>query len=237
MTTEEKIWLFYDILETTSPAFKLTGERPITTVVLNYLNEAQLQVFNARYLPGDFVTNINTIKSLQAELGNLLEYDDTIIPTLSTKYNKSYSLGTVDWTSYVTFVDGSLEMDRDTLLEGTDLVTTLVPITQISISKYLTNHTNAPIILEPVVFMDKEGEDGLFILVDKFTTPTAATVTWLKKPSELTIDGTGTGSDGSELHERLHEEIVRLATRLFLQDKLSVTPKEKEENDGSGNAS
>lgn len=231
MTTNDKIWLFYDILETTSPTFKLTGERPITTVVLNYLNEAQMQIFNTRYLPGDFVTNINTIKSLQAELGGLLEYDDTITPSVGTKYNKSYSLGTVDWISYATFVDGSLEMDRETLLEGADLVTTLVPITQRDISKYLTNHTNAPIILEPVVFMDKE-DDGLFILVDRFTTPSSATVTWLKTPTDLAINGTG-----SELHERLHEEMVRLATRLFLQDKLSVTSKEKEQNDGSRNAS
>jgi hypothetical protein len=45
MTSTEQLVLFYDILENTNPIFRNTEERPITDVVFQYLNEAQIRLY------------------------------------------------------------------------------------------------------------------------------------------------------------------------------------------------
>ena len=72
MTSTEQVILFYDILENSNPLFRTTEERPITDVVFQYLNEAQIILFNNRYLPGNILENITAIKSFKNELKSLL---------------------------------------------------------------------------------------------------------------------------------------------------------------------
>lgn len=218
MTSTEQVILFYDILENSNPLFRTTEERPITDVVFQYLNEAQIILFNNRYLPGNMLENINTIKSFKNELKSLLT---TTTPTLSTGNRYDYSK-TTPWSTEMTFVDGTINITRSGYPIASTVKVDLVPILDIYVNRYLTNHTNKPIILQPVVFVDRS-ENVLCIIHDSvttITTDTTATITVLNKPAMLSIN------QNCQLDSRFHEQVVRNAVTLFLQDKLNLTKKD-----------
>ena len=218
MTSTEQVILFYDILENSNPIFRVTEERPITDVVFQYLNEAQIILFNNRYLPGNMLENINAIKSFKNELKSLLT---TTTPTLSTG-NRYANSKTTPWSTEMTFVDGTVDITRVNgyPAPGNGVKVDLVPILDIYVNRYLTNHTNRPIILQPVVFVDKS-EDTLCVIHDAFTTVNGTSViTVLNKPAMLTIN------QNCQLDSRFHEQIVRNAVTLFLQDKLNLNKKD-----------
>ena len=223
MTSTEQVVLFYDILENTNPIFRTTEERPITDVVFQYLNEAQIRIFNNRYLPGNMLENINTIKSLKNELKSLLS---STTPTLSSGTRYDYSK-TTPWGSELTFVDGTINITRRGYPIATSVKVDLVPILDIYINKYLTNHTNKPIILQPVVFVDKS-DSTLCVIHDAYTTLNGSSnITVLNKPAMIT------SGQNCQLDIKLHEQVVRDAVTMFLQDKLNLTTKKDEQ---SGNA-
>lgn len=216
MTSTEQVILFYDILENSNPLFRTTEERPITDVVFQYLNEAQIILFNNRYLPGNMLENINAIKSFKNELKSLLT---TTTPTLSTG-NRYTNSKTTPWSTEMTFVDGTVDITRNGYPTATAVKVDLVPILDIYVNRYLTNHTNKPIILQPVVFVDKS-ENTLCVIHDAFTTVNGTSViTVLNKPAMLTIN------QNCQLDARFHEQIVRNAVTLFLQDKLNLNKKD-----------
>lgn len=216
MTSTEQVILFYDILENSNPIFRVTEERPITDVVFQYLNEAQISLFNNRYLPGNMLENINAINSFKNELKSLLT---TTTLTLSTG-NRYANSKTTPWSTEMTFVDGTVDITRNGYPIASTVKVDLVPILDIYVNRYLTNHTNKPIILQPVVFMDKS-EDALCIIYDAFTVINETSkITVLNKPAMLTI------SQDCQLDSRFHEQVVRNAVTLFLQDKLNLTKKD-----------
>ena len=216
MTSTEQVILFYDILENSNPLFRTTEERPITDVVFQYLNEAQIILFNNRYLPGNMLENINAIKSFKNELKSLLT---TTTPTLSTG-NRYANSKTTPWSTEMTFVDGTVDITRNGYPTATAVKVDLVPILDIYVNRYLTNHTNKPIILQPVVFVDKS-EDTLCVIHDAFTVVNGISIiTVLNKPAMLTIN------QNCQLDSRFHEQIVRNAVTLFLQDKLNLNKKD-----------
>ena len=216
MLIKDQVILFYDILENSNPLFRTTGERPITDVVFQYLNEAQIILFNNRYLPGNMLENINAIKGFKNELKSLLT---TTTPILSTG-NRYANSKTTPWSTEMTFVDGTVDITRNGYPTATAVKVDLVPILDIYVNKYLTNHTNKPIILQPVVFVDKS-ENTLCVIHDAFTTVNGTSViTVLNKPAMLTIN------QNCQLDTRFHEQIVRNAVTLFLQDKLNLNKKD-----------
>lgn len=216
MTSTEQVILFYDILENSNPLFRTTEERPITDVVFQYLNEAQIILFNNRYLPGNMLENITAIKSFKNELKSLLI---TTTPTLSTG-NRYANSKTTPWSTEMAFVDGTIDITRSGYPIATEVKVDLVPILDIYVNRYLTNHTNKPIILQPVVFVDKS-EDTLCVIHDAFTTVNGTSViTVLNKPAMLTT------AQNCQLDTRFHEQIVRNAVTLFLQDKLNLNKKD-----------
>ena len=225
MTSTEQVVLFYDILENTNPIFRTTEERPITDVVFQYLNEAQIRLFNNRYLPGNMLENISMIKSLKNELKSLLS---STTPTLSSGTRYDYSKIT-PWGNELTFVDGTINITRNGYPIATSVKVDLVPILDIYVNKYLTNHTNKPIILQPVVFVDRS-DNTLCVIHDAFTAitnPSTVNITVLNKPAFI-----ATGQN-CQLDVKLHEQVVRDAVTMFLQDKLNLTTKKDEQ---SGNA-
>ena len=223
MTSTEQVVLFYDILENTNPIFRNTEERPITDVVFQYLNEAQIRIFNNRYLPGNMLENISMIKSLKNELKSLLS---STTPTLSSGTRYDYSK-TTPWGNELTFVDGTINITRNGYPTATSVKVDLVPILDIYINKYLTNHTNKPIILQPVVFVDKS-DSTLCVIHDAYTTLNGTSnITVLNKPAMIT------SGQNCQLDIKLHEQVVRDAVTMFLQDKLNLTTKKDEQ---SGNA-
>lgn len=223
MTSQEQVILFYDILENANPIFRTTEERPITDVVFQYLNEAQIRLFNNRYLPGNMLENIYMIKAYKNELKSLLSSTTPILSS-GTRYPNSK---TTSWGNELTFVDGTINITRNGYPTATTVKVDLVPILDIYVNKYLTNHTNKPIILQPVVFVDRS-DNTLCVIHDAYTTLNGSSnITVLNKPAFIT-----TGQN-CQLDARMHEQITREAVTMFLQDKLNLTNKK----DGqSGNA-
>ena len=164
------------------------------------------------------------IKSLKNELKSLLS---STTPTLSSGTRYDYSK-TTPWGSELTFVDGTINITRNGYPTATTVKVDLVPILDIYINKYLTNHTNKPIILQPVVFVDKSNST-LCVIHDAYTeitNPSTVNITVLNKPTSI-------ANQDCKLDVKLHEQVVRDAVTLFLQDKLNLTTKK----DGqSGNA-
>lgn len=220
MTTTEMVVMFYDLLETANPVFRTSGERPITEVVIQYLNEEQVKLFNNRYLPSNFLENIQTIKSLKNELKDLLS---SSTPALSSGTRFDYSK-TFPWSTETTFVEGTVSITRGSYptTGQTPVKVDLVPIFDFNVNKYITNHINKPIILQPVLFVDRlTGVDGVYcIMYDAFTAVSSATVTVLNKPALINLSG-----QNCQLHAKLHEQIVRNAVTTFLVDKTILTPK------------
>lgn len=155
------------------------------------------------------------IKSLKNELKSLLS---STTPTLSTgaRYDNSK---TTPWGNELTFVDGTINITRSGYPTATTVKVDLVPILDIYVNKYLTNHTNKPIILQPVVFVDRS-DSTLCVIHDAYTTLNGSSnITVLNKPAFIT-----TGQN-CQLDAKLHEQVVRDAVTMFLQDKLNLTTK------------
>ena len=217
MTTTEMVVMFYDLLETANPVFRTSGERPITEVVIQYLNEEQVKLFNNRYLPSNFLENIQTIKASKNELKDLLS---SSTPALSSGTRFDYSK-TFPWSTETTFVEGTVSITRGSypITGQTPVKVDLVPIFDFNVNKYITNHINKPIILQPVVFADKS--EGVYcIMYDAFTIVNSATITVLNKPALINLT-----SQNCQLHSKLHEQMVRNAVTTFLVDKTILTPK------------
>ncbi len=214
---------FVDLLETTSRAFNITVERPYSTVVFSYLNEAQNKLFNERYLSGSFSQNVQTFKALKHELTDLLTAA-AITLTAHTVYNVAGS--DLVWTAEAFtgkhFVDGYLKVTRATIVvsSGTDIVEVTPMEDNQILNKYLTNYMNTPIILQPVVFNDSYTK-SISVVHDKYTT--IVDETGRKLYSTVVIHPTDiTDAAPSKLDAKLHELIVRQAVEMFMRDKTKI---------------
>jgi hypothetical protein len=63
---------------------------------------------------------------------------------------------------------------------------------------------------------------NILLITDKYTTVSAANVTYVKQPDTLTT------SNDCELAAHLHEELVRLAVNMYHSDKFRI-PTNKED--------
>ena len=221
MTLLEQHILFYDILENTSPAFAVTAERPKSSVVDNYLNEATISFFNERYLPGNILQNIINIKGLKTELVKLLATKTIEIEQFgSNPYIYRTTASNETWDDFEYYVEGNIKVSRNNVLECVNDLVELTPINAVSINKYITNYTNVPILLQPVIVVDNgvSNSKGM-IIFDKYTTPAEEIkIVVLKRPKNLKLI-VSNASNIPEIDIRFHEQIVRLAVSLFLQDK------------------
>jgi hypothetical protein len=220
MTGKEQLLYFYDILESSNQVFRTTQERPISDVVYGYLNEAQISLFNTRYMPSTFIDNIGNIKAFKSELKDLL-VSSTVTLSDGTKYSNSK---TFPWSTEEHFVDGLVTVTRTIAPAGADIKVDLVPILDININKYLTTYVNMPVIVQPVVFPDKNS-NTMCILHDSFTTmSSSAIVTVLNKPIAIS------DSQDCRLDKKFHEQIVRSAVTLYLNDKLNLAKNDSNRN-------
>ena len=216
---------FQDILETTSRAFGVTIERPYSTTIFEYLNEAQEMFFRDRYLPGSFTQNIQTIKSLKGEIPDLLAAGDVELSPHAT-YNQGPALNTV-WVAEAFgktehLVDGFLKVTRADILAAGDInMVETQPMDENQIlNKYFTNYMNVPIILQPIIFYDTLSKK-IAVVIDKYTTiedETPEKLYYTKLIYPVKLDPT----TDCELNPKFHETIVRQATELFIRDKVKL---------------
>lgn len=224
--------MFHDILENTSALFATTSERPTSTVVIGYLNEAQNRFFNERYLAGDVIQNITIAKSLKTELRNLLESKTLTLTALTNSYPHAYKIDDnyITWEEFEYYVEGSIRVTRASILTTSsasgDFVE-LLPISALNLNKYITNYTNVPILPQPVIIVDNglSASPGM-VITDQYTTVKTLAggsgaqiqIVVLKRPTTLSL--TAASYDAvCDIDARFHEQIVRLAVEMFLGDK------------------
>jgi hypothetical protein len=175
--------MFHDILENTSALFATTSERPTSTVVIGYLNEAQNRFFNERYLAGDVIQNITIAKSLKTELRNLLVTKTLKVLPIDTYPNAYHiedpvyintipvALDTYDtWGEFEYYVEGTVKVRRSSILTCNADFIELLPISALNLNKYITNFTNVPILPQPVITVDNglSASAGM-IITDQYT--------------------------------------------------------------------
>lgn len=224
MTGKEMQILFQDIIEAATKHFPKKW-LPESDIQFEYINEHQNKFFIERYLTGSFVERTNFLRTHRQELLNLIEVG-TVGVTSDGDYSNTLI---VTWDNTKEFVSGYIDitasaMGKTSSLGGTSSVLELIPI-EGDINRFLTNHTNKPVILQPVISL--VGNSKAMVIYDDYTTlavSTPITLDLLNAPATVSL------SQNCELLERFHEIIVRMAASQLLQDKFGIAASTKEDN-------
>ena len=220
MTGKEMQILFQDIIEAATKHFPKKW-LPESDIQFEYINEHQNKFFIERYLTGSFVERTNFLRTHRQELLNLIEVGTVGVTSTST-YSKSLI---VTWDNTKEFVSGSINI-TDSAMGTADTVVELIPI-EGDINRFLTNHTNKPVILQPVISL--VGDSKAMVIYDDYTTLAKSdpiTLDLLNAPATISLSPT----QNCELLERFHEIIVRMAASQLLQDKFGIAASTKEDN-------
>jgi hypothetical protein len=218
MTGKEMQILFQDIIEAATKHFPKKW-LPESDIQFEYINEAQNKFFIERYLTGSFVERTNFLRTHRQELLNLIEVG-TVGVTTASDYSKSL---VVTWDNTKEFVSGSINITASAMGE-TDSTLELIPI-EGDINRFLTNYTNKPVILQPVISL--VGDSKAMVIYDDYTilaNSTPITLDLLNAPAKVSL------SQNCELLDRFHEIIVRMAATQLLQDKFGIAASTKEDN-------
>ena len=210
--------LFQDIIEAATKHFPKKWV-PESDIQFEYINEAQNKFFIERYLTGSFVERTNFLRTHRQELLNLIEVG-TVGVTTASDYSKSL---VVTWDNTKEFVSGSINITASAMGE-TDSTLELIPI-EGDINRFLTNYTNKPVILQPVISL--VGDSKAMVIYDDYTilaNSTPITLDLLNAPAKVSL------SQNCELLDRFHEIIVRMAATQLLQDKFGIAASTKEDN-------
>lgn len=218
MTGKEMQILFQDIIEAATKHFPKKWV-PESDIQFEYINESQNKFFIERYLTGSFVERTNFLRTHRQELLNLIEVG-TVGVTDTSEYSKSLI---VTWDNTKEFVSGSINITASAMGEA-DSTLELIPI-EGDINRFLTNYTNKPVILQPVISL--VGDSEAMVIYDAYTTlakSTPITLDLLNAPAKVSL------SQDCELLDRFHEIIVRMAATQLLQDKFGIAASTKEDN-------
>lgn len=223
---------FERILQVTDPEFVVKNKLDSDTIFY-YLNAAQNRFININY---------TSLDSLKQTVENLRKNTDTFKALIVSKtitdgvdlgdgmLGKRYKLpNTADDMFYLylrsfslvsgTYMDipDTVELDQDNKV--------LVPnklITQDDVEKISTSYYNIPILRQPCATLDADdtGNSYITIYIDKYTKLKGCNITYIRKPKKFNVitDSNKNIIDHCELSENVHQEIVELAIRMFLED-------------------
>lgn len=222
---------FERILQTTNPEFALKNKLDSDTIFY-YLNIAQIRFINITYI---------SLDNLKQTVENLRKNTDAFKALIVTKsltdgveinentFGKRYKLPNTDDDMFFlylrssSYVSGTYLDIPDTVSEKDNKV--LVPnrlITQDEVNKILTSYYNSPILRQPCVTLDANdtAESYITVYVDKYTNLKGCDITYIRKPKKFNVIISDDSSiiDHCELSENVHEEIVKLAVNMFLED-------------------
>lgn len=223
---------FERILQVTDPEFVVKNKLDSDTIFY-YLNAAQNRFININY---------TSLDSLQETVENLRKNTDTFKALIVSKsltegtaledgmLGTRYKLpNTADDMFYLylrsfSLVSGTYMDIPDTVeLEQDNKV--IVPnklITQNEVEKISTSYYNVPILRQPCATLDADdaGNSYITVYVDKYTKLKGCNITYIRKPKKFNVitDSTRNVIDHCELSENVHQEIVELAIRMFLED-------------------
>jgi len=226
MTVLEMQQYFETLLQTTSPIFN-DADKPDTDTILRFLNVAQIEFINKKYLSAPtFAERVRTLSESIGDFDTLVSYKtlNAGIATTGTfpQNSKLYALTGDEWH----FLGASGLITRITLLPTSNTAIDFEAINISDLDKYTTTYINIPIILVPgcTLLSDTPGggssTNNILVMYDKYTTlPSTIKLTYLKEPSDLIIGG------NCELSSYLHEDLVKLAVQMFEEAKYKLVSK------------
>jgi hypothetical protein len=208
--------MFQDIVEGATKHLP-KKEMPVTDIIFQYLTESQLKFFNERYLTGSFSERSAFLKAHKQELLPLIS-EKTYSPVSSIANTISLS-----WDNNTEFVEGFGWLTATLMGNSVNPISSeLLPV-EGNVSRYITNHVNTPIILQPVIELNRDGKAKVYH--DIYTSFQKIVITLLNTPSPIGV------SNDCLIVEKFHEGIVRNAAQQFLADVygLAIQASKKEE--------
>jgi len=226
------VFSFHELLETVSPKFKDESKIP-TYEILDYLNRTVQRYIKLKYLSGDtFKTNTFKLSQSPDDLALLVaNHTDTpvlISPHAGIPYSGLFQVPS-DFLAYIRSSTGITRTKPDSLAHATVELIPNIEIDFNDIDSIMTTPYNSPLLVHPVVTMANDHlvvkaeimVMSYIVITDKYCTMVSTSLDYIKQPQEITT----TGHD-CELAVYLHEEIVKLAVSLYLDEyklKLSGT--------------
>ena len=223
------IYNFQALIEDISPRFK--GQDKIDShIILDYLNRTQDRYIKLKYFSGNsFKQNTFKISAMLDEFPDLITMTDTAIPPLFTQV-PGMPVGTTLFVSkpadMLGYIRADIEVSRTVVLP---FATKWIPMEEIDyndIDGVLTTPFNIPILEVPLItylsdlLASSSKNAGFIVVIDAHTTPSNLMVTYMKKPQEISE------SNECQLADRLHEEIVKLAVSMYIDEyKTKLQPK------------
>lgn len=230
--------LFEELLQTSNSLYN-DSEKPDTDTIFRYLNLAQIEYIQKKYLSG--TTFYEKTKIIGANLNDLKNMIKTIsfLESPNTPYTNSTLLkpDNIAVWHYLSLTG--------IISRTAPYSTTLTPIdfTQIEakdLNQYLTTSINKPIILVPVYSQTStdlsnslEDNSGIIVIHDSYTTlvPTSTKAQAMVYPRTLVLE-VEAGEEGRQTNicdiaTYLHEDIVKFAVTLYEQQKYKLISKEQ----------
>lgn len=220
MTTTEMMYEFQSLLEASVPPYK-DSFRIDSDKILMQLNIAYMRYILKTYLSReDSRNNALSIQDHQDELAALINV--AYLPVTGIANGSLKGIGYyVDLPNdFYYYIRGDLSITRNDLIytTGSDQVGLVLTDSYKTFENAKKTMFNAPVLREPISILQ---QDKLVILTDGNTTPkagTPCTLLYLKTPKNLGFENSTTVTTVPEIIESKHEEIVRFAYEIYMNN-------------------
>lgn len=231
MTGEEMVFSFQELLIAVSNKFEEEEKVP-TYEILDYLNRTVHRYIKLKYLSGNtFKTNAFKIAQSPDDLGLLItNYSVAATGTPYPGIPHSEIFNTpADFLAYIRSSTGIIRTKPEQLAHaGTELIPN-IEIDFNDIDNLVSTAYNKPILVYPAVTLASSDPiakatvlfTSLVVITDSYSTIQNISLDYIRDPKDISVTG-----DNCELATFLHEEIVKLAVSLYLDEyklKLSGT--------------
>lgn len=223
MTYIEMQVKFEELIQTIDPSLK-DAALPNSVTVGNFLTNAQ-NLYLHEYLKGGMNSVVlNKVEEI-AELvqtsyqGSITEITGTSSPYIGSGGIAYYlELSTID-SDFLYYVrsDSYLLRTATSNIDEYDAITSRVWIPNEfimlnEIDNYITTPINTVVYVKPKVFIEKQTTKKLIVIGDQHTDISALSVTYVKKPQDISI----VSGQSCELPLRMHEDIVKMAAESYV---------------------
>lgn len=212
MTGRDMVYNFQQLLQTTSKAFE-SKERLDTYEILDYINRTIDRYIKTKYFSGaSFIDNSSRVKSFSDDLKELITTTPiapvitfSIIDGMSIAYSSDLP------SDFFGYVRSDSKITRVNVLPCAGQWVPNQEIEYSKVDEFSTTPFNKPIIEKPLVTFKDDEE--LITIIDVYTTLDNNMITYVKTPTEVDMS-----NNDCQLAPYLHEEIVRLAVSMYLDE-------------------
>ncbi len=200
---------FQRLIETVSPAF-LIKEKLDTWEMLDWLNRTQDRFIRLKYLnQNSFEENVYRLSQVVDDLAKLVKVSKLMVTMPVDNIDNAIRLRVP--SDFIAYIRSDSVIDRTLPNSISNGKVGNIEINYDKIDSLITTPYNSPILEAPVVTMADESPT-ILIIADKYTTLKEFYLTYLKQPEKITLDSE------CELANYMHEDLVKLAVSMFLDE-------------------